>query len=72
MNSFVQNLKLSIGANYPITIDNNFLGGVTYDISTTIFIQVQYDFTKLNIDEVPDIKFNTNVNLLKIGVGFKL
>ncbi|GAA4956697.1 outer membrane beta-barrel protein [Algibacter aquimarinus] len=46
--------------------------GVAYDISNKIFIQVQYDFTKLNVDDVPDIKFNTNVNLLKIGIGFKL
>jgi|TARA_B110000091_G_C13527043_1_gene354780 opacity protein-like surface antigen len=46
--------------------------GITYDISRKIFIQAQYDFTKLNVDDVPDIKFNTNVNLLKIGIGFRI
>ncbi len=46
--------------------------GVAYDISNKIFVQVQYDFTKLNVDDVPDIKFNTNVNLLKIGIGLKI
>ncbi|SEP76883.1 Outer membrane protein beta-barrel domain-containing protein [Hyunsoonleella jejuensis] len=46
--------------------------GVAYDISNKIFVQVQYDFTKLNADDVPDIKFNTNVNLLKIGIGLKI
>lgn len=46
--------------------------GVAYDISSKVFVQVQYDFTKLNVDDVPDIKFNTNVNLLKIGIGLKI
>ena len=46
--------------------------GVAYDISNKIFVQVQYDFTKLKVDDVPDIKFNTNVNLLKIGIGLKI
>ena len=46
--------------------------GVAYDISNKVFVQVQYDFTKLNVDDVPDIKFNTNVNLLKIGIGLKI
>ncbi|GAA3560426.1 outer membrane protein [Snuella lapsa] len=46
--------------------------GIAYDISNKLFIQVQYDFTKLNVDNVPDIKYNTNVNLLKIGLGLKI
>ncbi|PHR92753.1 MAG: hypothetical protein COA80_14100 [Leeuwenhoekiella sp.] len=46
--------------------------GVAYDISDKIFAQVQYDFTSLNVDDVPDIKFNRNVNLLKIGIGLKI
>ena len=46
--------------------------GTAYYINNKIFIQVQYDFTKLNVDDVPNIKFNTNVNLLKIGIGFKI
>ena len=46
--------------------------GIAYDISRKIFIQAQYDFTKLNVDDVPDIKFNTNVNLLKLGIGFRI
>ncbi|WP_411894591.1 outer membrane beta-barrel protein [Winogradskyella sp. A2] len=44
--------------------------GVAYDISNKVFIQIQYDFTKVSVDDdVPDITFNTNVNLLKIGIG---
>ena len=46
--------------------------GLAYDISNKVFIQVQYDFTKLNVDDAPEIKYNTNVNLLKIGVGLKI
>ena len=46
--------------------------GLAYDISNIVFIQVQYDFTKLNVDDAPEIKYNTNVNLLKIGIGLKI
>ena len=75
-----------ITAGYSSTLDNgidvsgesdnlNGLGlnfGVAYDINNKFFIQIQYDFTKLNVNDVPDIKFNTNVNLMKIGIGFKI
>ncbi|WP_431157821.1 outer membrane protein [Winogradskyella poriferorum] len=47
--------------------------GLAYDISNKVFVQIQYDFTKVSVDnDVPDIPFNTNVNLLKVGVGLKL
>jgi len=46
--------------------------GIIYDLTYKVFIQAQYDFTKLNIDDVPDIEFNTNVNLLKVGIGFRI
>ncbi len=38
--------------------------GIAYDIFKNIFAQVQ--------DNVPDIKFNTNINILKIGLGYRL
>lgn len=47
--------------------------GLAYDISNKVFVQVQYDFTKVNVDDdIPDVTFNTNVNLLKIGVGLRI
>ena len=46
--------------------------GIIYDLTNKVFIQAQYDFTKLNIDDVPDIEFNANVNLLKVGIGFRI
>jgi outer membrane protein W len=46
--------------------------GIIYDLTNKMFIHAQYDFTKLNVDDVPDIKFNTNVNLLKVGIGFRI
>ena len=47
--------------------------GVAYDISDRFFAQVQYDFIKLNVDGgVQDIKFNTNVNIIKFGFGYRL
>ncbi len=51
----------------------NFNFGLAYDITEKLFVQAQYDFVKLGVDnDVPDIKFNTNVNILKIGLGYRL
>ena len=50
----------------------NFNLGCIYDFSNSFLIQLQYDFIKLGIeDNVPDTKFNTNVNFLKIGIGYR-
>lgn len=47
--------------------------GIAYDITNKLFVQIQYDFIKIGVDnEVPDIKFNTNINILKIGLGYRL
>ena len=52
-------------------INLNF--GIAYDITRKLFAQVQYDFIKIGVDnEVPDIKYNTNINILKIGLGYRL
>ena len=51
----------------------NFNFGLTYDITEKLFVQAQYDFVKLRVDnDVPDLKFNTNVTILKIGLGYRL
>lgn len=51
----------------------NFNFGLAYGITEKLFVQVQYDFIKLEVDnDASDIKFNTNVNLLKIGLGYRL
>ena len=51
----------------------NFNLGLAYDLSEKLFAQIQYDFVKLNPpSDVPDITFNTNVNILKIGLGYRL
>ncbi|MDH7448231.1 outer membrane protein [Aquimarina sp. 2201CG14-23] len=47
--------------------------GVAYDIYKKFFVQFQYDFVKLGAqDNLPDISFNTNIHLIKVGVGYKL
>lgn len=52
-------------------INANF--GVAYDITSKIFLDLQFDYVKLNVDnEVPKTAFNTNVNLLKVGLGLRL
>ncbi|NRT15763.1 opacity protein-like surface antigen [Flavobacterium sp. 28A] len=52
-------------------INANF--GISYDITKKIFIDIQYDYVKLKVDkETPNTTFNTNVNLLKVGLGFRI
>lgn len=54
----------------------NFNFGLSYDITTKYFVQVQYDFIKLGNDNglpgIPAISFNTNVNIWKFGLGYRL
>ncbi len=51
----------------------NFNFGLSYDITESLFAQAQFDFIKLVVNnEVPDIKFNRNGNILKIGLGYRL
>lgn len=50
----------------------NINTGLAYDVTDKITIQAQYDFVKIGVDnEVPDIKNNTNINILKIGLGYR-
>jgi opacity protein-like surface antigen len=47
--------------------------GVAYDITDQIYAQVQYDFVKIAVDKnIPDVTYNTNINILKIGLGYRL
>ncbi len=46
--------------------------GMAYDMTKRFFVQVQYDFIKLGADDrVLNIKYNTNINILKIGLGYR-
>jgi len=47
--------------------------GFFYDITDRFFTHLHYDFIKVSSAEgAPDVKQNTNINLIKIGVGFRL
>jgi opacity protein-like surface antigen len=49
--------------------------GLSYDLFDNLFVQAQYDFVKLSAglsDEESKITYNTNVNLLKIGLGYRI
>lgn len=47
--------------------------GMAYDISKKIYAQVQYDFIKSKAtDDVPDISYNTKINIIKLGLGLRL
>lgn len=51
----------------------NFNLGIAYDITAKFFAQIQYDFIKLGSeDNITNTKFNTQVHLLKIGLGYRL
>ena len=46
---------------------------VAYDLTDKIIIQIQYDFIKLSTaNDIPNTGYNTNVNLVKIGLGFRI
>ena len=46
---------------------------VAFDLTDWLYVQIQYDFIKLNVDNsIPSIPFNTNVNLFKFGAGFRI
>lgn len=50
----------------------NFLAALLFDVSDRLFIQFQYDFVKLaREDDIPDTKYNNNINLLKLGLGYR-
>ena len=47
--------------------------GLAYDISERFFLQAQYDYIRNSVaDGLPDISYNTQVNFLKVGVGFRI
>ena len=46
--------------------------GVAFFFTPKFFGQIQYDFVKLSVNsEIPDSAYNENVNILKIGVGYR-
>lgn len=52
--------------------------GVSYDVTKSLFIKAQYDFTRLNIKnsfeqggETFDFERNENVDVIKFGVGLR-
>lgn len=45
--------------------------GLAYDVLNRVFVKIQYDFVKLKSENVPDVKFNTHVNLFKVGLGYR-
>lgn len=46
--------------------------GVAYDVSEKLFFQLQYDYIRLNTSNTRDTPYNRNVNILKLGVGYRL
>ena len=47
--------------------------GIIYDFTNKFYVEMQYDFVKLFADEnVIANAYNTNLNILKIGVGIRI
>lgn len=52
-------------------INLNF--GLAFDVTKKFFINAQYDFIKLKKENsIPYSTFNTNINIVKLGIGLKL
>lgn len=82
-NSSVSDFKIAIlrgnnGYRNGFSVNNTQSGinlntGLSYDISPRFLIQIQYDYIILSTDEpIINSKYNTNVNILKFGIGFRL
>lgn len=51
----------------------NFNFGLSYDITSKFFINGQFDFIKLQKEKgIPNSTFNTNINIVKLGIGLRL
>ena len=65
-------------ADLPANIDDNESGfnlniGLSYDLTNKLFIQAQYDFIKIGVENgFPDTSYNTNINILKFGIGYRI
>ena len=47
--------------------------GLNYDITEKLFCQIQYDFIKLGAqNEASNRNYDRNINILKIGFGYKI
>lgn len=76
---FISKTKFSNSESNPNDESNNQSGlnldlGLNYDITNRLYLTVSYNYFKLlQLDEaVPKTGYNTNVNILKMGVGFRI
>ncbi len=44
---------------------------IAYDVSNHLFLQVQYDYVRLSARDVIDTPYNKNVNIIKLGLGYR-
>ncbi len=49
----------------------NINAAIAYDVSEKMFLQVAYDYVQLSARNVRDVAYNTNVNILKLGIGYR-
>jgi len=65
-------------ADLPADINDNESGfnlniGLSYDLTNRLFIQAQYDFIKIGVEDgIPDTSYNTNIKILKFGIGYRI
>ncbi|MES2852363.1 MAG: outer membrane beta-barrel protein, partial [Bacteroidota bacterium] len=51
----------------------NYNIGLSYDLTNKLFLQAQYDFIKIGVEDgIPDKSYNTNINILKFGIGYRI
>ncbi len=50
----------------------NFNIGLSYDLTDKLYFHVHYDFIKTLVENgIPDLSYNTDINIVKLGIGFK-
>jgi opacity protein-like surface antigen len=51
----------------------NFNAKLAYDLTNKFFIQVQYDFIKIGVENgITNNSYNTNINIIKFGFGYRI
>jgi opacity protein-like surface antigen len=44
---------------------------IAYDLTDALFVQVQYDYIRLSARNSIDSSYNKNVNIIKLGFGYR-
>ncbi len=73
--AFSQDEQNFAGANFQENNSDdgvNINAAIAYDVTDHLFVQVQYDYVRLSARDFLDVSYNRNVNIIKLGIGYRL